>query len=209
MKGSIDMRLLTLLSFATAIVSTYLQAPALAEGPSHEKETAAAWEAFAKGQFPDAIAHADICIREFRGAARRRQAELTDKREVTPNGRVNAQQEKQIFNSGTLNDVATCYYIKGRAADKLGQKDVAAIALAEATKYPAARAWDPKGGWFWSPAEAAQRFLRNPELVDKAPHEIYTADAWAAFERRQYAQAIVHAKNVGRGQELSHFRRQD
>jgi hypothetical protein len=155
---------------STVIVSTGLLTSAAAEKPLHEREAGAAWKAFQKGQFQDAITHAAICIREFRGVAARKQAELKKAGTVVPVGVVDAQQKKLVFANGPLNDVATCYYIKGRAAHKLGQMDVAAVALAEAMKYPQARAWDEKG-WFWSPAEAAQQFLKDPGAADKALHE--------------------------------------
>lgn len=162
---------------------------AFADQPLHEKQTAAAWEAFKKGDHAEAIRRADICIDEFFGVAARRQKELDEKKERVPNGRVNAQQKEEIFKNGVLNDVATCYYIKARAADRLGRKAVADKALAAVAKYPAARAWD-SGGWFWSPSEAAERFRKHPELADMAPHEAYTAEAWNAQKRGAHAKAI-------------------
>lgn len=164
----------------TMFVSTSGQA--LAAQPLHETQTAAAWEAFKTGDYAEAIRRADICIDEFSGSAGRRQKELDEKKEGVPNGRVSDRQKEAIFNNGVLNDVATCYYIKARAADKLGRKAVAARALAAVAKYPAARAWDTRG-WFWSPAEAAERYRKNPELADMSPHEVYTAEAWDAYNR--------------------------
>ncbi len=165
------------------------QPAALAEKPLHEKETAAAWEAFQNGKPEVAIKHAEVCIREFRGAANRRQKEIDESKERIPNGRVNEGQKEAIFKNGPLNDVATCYYVKARAADKLGRKEEAAKALDEAVKYPAARAWDPRG-WFWSPAQAAEVFRTNPDLADKAPHEVYTSLAWAEFNAGRNAKAM-------------------
>src|SRR5947209_16284483 len=142
------------------LASTALAQP---EPPLHEKETTAAWEAYKAGKFAAAIKHADNCITEFHGVAGRRQKELTDKKEVVPNGRVTPAQKDAIHQNGPLNDVAAAYYIKARAADKLGHKAESARALAEAVKYPAARCWDDRG-WFWSPAEAAELFRTNPQL---------------------------------------------
>src|SRR5438270_355496 len=130
--------------------------------PLHEKETALAWEAYAKGDYQEAIKHADVCIQEFRGAAARKQAELDAKKESVPNGGVTDEQRKAVHQNGPINDVAAAYYVKGRSAHKLGQKDEALKAMAAAEKFPAGRAWDPKGPWFWSPAEAAERFRRDP-----------------------------------------------
>jgi hypothetical protein len=163
-----------------------------ADQPLHEKQTAAAWEAFKKADYAEAVRRADICIDEFSGSARRRQKELDEQKERVPSGRGDARQKEAIFRNGTLNDVATCYYIKGRALDKLGRKDDAAKALAAAAQFPAARAWDTRG-WFWAPAEAAERYRKNPDLADKAPHEVYTAEAWDAYNRGAHAKAIEAA----------------
>ena len=159
--------------------------------PLHETETAAAWASLQNQQYQEAVQHADKCIREFFGDAKRKQLRL--EKSAIPLGIVSPEETKRIHLNGTLNDVATCYYIKGRALTELGKKDLAAKSLAEATKYSAARAYDPRG-WFWSPAEAAQLYLTNPELVDKALHEIYTAKAWEAFNAGNYEQAVLHAE---------------
>jgi tetratricopeptide (TPR) repeat protein len=160
--------------------------------PPHEKAVAAAWESFKSGKFDDAIKHSDECIIEFRGAAGRRQKELSEKREEIPDGRVTDQQKKAIHNNGFLNDVATAYYIKARAAHKLKKKEESAKALAEAEKYPAARCWDDKG-FFWSVADAARLFRANPDLADLPLHETLVALAWSAFERGDHAKAIEYA----------------
>lgn len=118
--------------------------------------TTAGWTAFNKGDFVGAIANAEKCIGEFRGAADRKQAEL-EKAKVAPppTGAVSSDEErKTIFARGLLNDVATCFFIKGRSAENLGRKDQARQAYESASKYTYARCWDPKG-WFWSPAEAS------------------------------------------------------
>jgi tetratricopeptide (TPR) repeat protein len=162
------------------------------EDMSGEQQTAAAWDALTRKDYKEAIKRADACIDEFRIEARRRQRELDEQRVHIPSGRVNGKCKEAIVKNGPLNDVATCYYIKGRAADKLGLKAEAADALREAQKYPAGRGWDQRG-WFWTPAEAAQVYVKNPELADKAPHEIYVADAWTAFNANDHAKAIEHA----------------
>jgi tetratricopeptide (TPR) repeat protein len=125
------------------------------EQPLNVQLTAAAWEAFNKGDFERAIATAEKCIGEFRGSADREQAELENaKAPLPPKGKVSDAEKNAIFAKGLLNDVATCFFIKGRSAENLGRKDVAKQAYTMATKYKHARCWDPKG-WFWSPAEAA------------------------------------------------------
>lgn len=160
--------------------------------PLHEKAVASAWESLKNGKFADAIKHSDECIVEFRGAAGRRQKELSEKREEIPEGRVTDQQKKAIQNNAYLNDVATAYFIKARAAHNLKKKEEAAKALAEAEKYPAARCWDDRG-FFWSPAEFARFFRVNPQVADLGFHEALVALAWSAFERGENAKAIEYA----------------
>jgi tetratricopeptide (TPR) repeat protein len=118
--------------------------------------TTAAWDAFNKKDFARAIANADKCISEFRGAADREQNSLEKAGTLSPpTGKVSNEEKTLILSRGLLNDVATCYYIKGRSAQELGRRDEAMDAYKAATKYTYARCWDPQG-WFWAPAEAAQ-----------------------------------------------------
>ena len=64
-----------------------------------------------------------------------------------------------------LNDVGTCYFIQGKAAEE--QKDTpGAIAayqfLVKNLSY--AQCWDPKG-WFWSPGDTAKQRLTELEFA--------------------------------------------
>lgn len=150
--------------FLSVAMSARAQAekPPAADAPKglNEKATAAAWEAFNNNKFEPAITNAELCIEEFRGAANRIQAKLEKEKADIPNGPVTEEQKKKIRENGLLNDVATCYFIKGRAAEKLQRKEDAKKAFQQAKKYSYARAWDP-AGWFWSPAEAASDRLEE------------------------------------------------
>lgn len=167
-------------------------APLLAEGALHETETAAAWEAFQKKDYVEAIRHADICIDEFFGAANRRQKDLDGQKARLPNGKVTQKQKESITSNGVLNDVATCHYIRARSLAMLDRKEEAAAAIQETAKYPGARAWDPRG-WYWSPTEAAEIFLKHPELGDHPFHLVYTTLAWDEFNAKRYVQAAAWA----------------
>jgi len=123
--------------------------------PLNEQATADAWAAYNSGKYQAAITNAEICIEEFRGKASLDESKLEKEKPDLPTGEVSDAVKKQIFANGLLNDVATCYFIKGRAFEKLGRKDDALKAYQATTKFTYARAWDPKG-WFWSPAEAAE-----------------------------------------------------
>ena len=123
--------------------------------------TARAWEAFGKADYESAIRYADKCIEGFGPSADREQAKLeTGPASLPPTGKVSDEERQAILARGVLNDVATCLYIRGRAAEALGQRQQARAAYQKAARYTYARTWDPKG-WFWSPAEAASDRLQE------------------------------------------------
>ena len=123
--------------------------------PLNARLTKEAWDAFNKEKWSAAVSKAEECIAEFRGQADREQEKLQKNgTENPPTGAVPEGERKTILSRGLLNDVATCFFIKGRALEKLGRKEEARQAFQTAAKYTYARCWDPSG-WFWSPAEAA------------------------------------------------------
>jgi tetratricopeptide (TPR) repeat protein len=122
--------------------------------PPNEKATTAAWDALNANKYEEAITNADQCIEEFRGQAVRLQDKLQSQKVEYPTGAVSDDVKKKIFENGLLNDVAACYFIKGKASEKLTRIEDAKKAYTEAKKLTLARVWDPQG-WFWSPAEAA------------------------------------------------------
>jgi tetratricopeptide (TPR) repeat protein len=64
-----------------------------------------------------------------------------------------------IFKYWALNDVGTGLFILGEAYRTAGKKDEAVKVYKKLIdEYSYAQAWDP-GGWFWKPAEAAQKKL--------------------------------------------------
>lgn len=125
------------------------------EQPPNAELTIRAWDAINKGKNEQAIIIAERCINEFHGAADRMQAQLLKDSIPLPSNSGIADNEKQtVLARGLLNDVAACFYIKGRAAENLGIKEEARQAYREAVQYTYARCWDLKG-YFWSPSEAA------------------------------------------------------
>lgn len=144
-----------------AAVTTILGIQTDAETPRNVELTNAAWDAFKHQRYEDAIAAAERCIQRFKKEADKAQAELEQKKaKAPPAGKVNTQQKKAILDQGVLNDVATCYWIKGRSAQLLKRNDDAREAYNATIKYSYARTWDPKG-WFWSPAEDASDRLQD------------------------------------------------
>ncbi len=141
-----------LLVISASIFAARALAP---EQPLNVQLTKQAWDAFNEEDYERAITHADKCINEFRGAADREQKQLEeDHVPLPPKGKVSDQEKEIILARGLLNDVATCFWIKGRSAENLGRIEDARQAYRAVSKYPYARCWDPKG-WFWAPSEAA------------------------------------------------------
>ena len=136
---------------AAPCLGTLLSAQATKRTPVNEAETTRAWEALEKNPRA-AITHADTVIRDFARDANEKQAELASKKAPTPPvGKVDEKARQVIFDNGPLNDVATCYFIKGQALEKLGRTAEAKQAYESACKLTYARTWDPNG-WFWDPA---------------------------------------------------------
>lgn len=152
---------LVLLMPAWAVTAAELSGQNVAETPRNVELTNAAWKAFKDQKYDDAIAATDRCIQRFKKEADQGQTELEQKKaKPQPTGKVSPEQKKAIFDQGLLNDVATCYWIKGRSAQLLKRNDVAREAYKATIRYSYARTWDAKG-WFWSPAEDASDRLQD------------------------------------------------
>lgn len=118
--------------------------------------TTAAWQALNDRDYEKAVLKARACIGEFQSAADKTQQKLESQGAPSPRtGKPLTEEEKQVILArGLLNDVATSFYIVGRAKENLGHLEDAKQAYRQAGRYSYARTWDPKG-WFWSPAESA------------------------------------------------------
>ena len=127
----------------------------------NEQLTAAAWKALEKGNFLEAVSNADKCIASFEASAEKRQNQLKSAGANVPNGVVTESEKKSVHKNGLLNDVATSYFIKGKAFEALNEKDAAIAAYEAAATLTFARTWDPEGPWFWSPAEGAAERLET------------------------------------------------
>jgi len=127
----------------------------------NEQLTAEAWKALEKKAMREAIAKADKCIESFEASAMKIQKQLEKARARVPKGEATEDEKKVVHQNGLLNDVATCYFIKGKAHEGLNEKDAAIAAYKTAAKLTYARTWDPAGPWFWSPADAATERLEE------------------------------------------------
>jgi hypothetical protein len=125
--------------------------------------TTCAWNLLNEGRYEETIIVAKECIDTFEGQALREQQEFTASGSPTPPiGAVSEEEKNKILPRGALNDVATCYFIKGQALEKSNRISEAKEAYRGAQQFPDARTWDP-AGFFWSPAQAASdRLARLP-----------------------------------------------
>lgn len=116
----------------------------------------AAWNAFNNNQFTEAISFAQEVINRWEGEAIKQQASLT---QAPPIGVPAGEEEKKaILSNWALNDVAAAYFVKAWSFEKLGKPNEAKAAYYKVLEFSYGRCWDPQG-WFWSPAEEAQRRL--------------------------------------------------
>jgi hypothetical protein len=120
-----------------------------------EAFTTAAWQAYLRKDFAEAIELSQECIRRWEAEAIEQQAAL-DK--APPIGTVTNEQKDTVFSYASLNDVGTSYYIIAISMEELGKIDEAKAAYAAVIELPYARCWDPQG-WFWSPAQVAKQNL--------------------------------------------------
>jgi predicted negative regulator of RcsB-dependent stress response len=111
--------------------------------------TQKAWQARDSDELNNALVYVDKCIELYEAEALSMQASLTTFPATEP--------KENVFTYWALNDVGTCYFIKGEILLKQNQHAAARAAfekLVEQLGY--AQCWDPRG-WFWKPAEAAKQ----------------------------------------------------
>lgn len=102
------------------------------------------WDALGEGKYEHVLKYTEKCAELYEEKAKEMQASLDKKPSA-----------KDVNDYWALNDVGTCYFIRGEALTKMKREKEALAAymvLAEDLYY--AQAWDPKG-WYWSPVDAA------------------------------------------------------
>jgi tetratricopeptide (TPR) repeat protein len=114
------------------------------------------WDALGEGQYENAVKYTEKCVELYSDEARQMQGSLSAK---APKDRVH--------DYWALNDVGTCYFIRGEALLKLKKDDEALAAYKTlVSDFYYAQAWDPKG-WFWAPADAAAQKIEVIEARQK------------------------------------------
>lgn len=116
-----------------------------------------AWDALGEGEYADAVKFTEKCAELYEEEARKMQAALSAKPSIDV-----------VNDYWALNDVGTCYFIRGEALLKLRKKTeaLAAFKVVRDDLYYA-QAWDPKG-WHWSPSDAAYPKISMIEAQTKA-----------------------------------------
>jgi hypothetical protein len=111
--------------------------------------TQKAWDALGSGALDNALIYVDKCIALYEAEALSMQAALTTFPATEP--------KENVFTYWALNDVGTCYFIKGEILLKQNQPAAARAAFEKLVQQLGyAQCWDPRG-WFWKPAEAAKQ----------------------------------------------------
>jgi len=110
------------------------------------------WAILGKRQFAEVYQIADSCIAEFSDTAKASAKSLT--------GFPSKGEEDQYE---IMNDVATCYFIKGEALMRDGKIEEAKDTFKEViSEYPFAQSFDPRG-WYWSIKEKSEITLNKLE----------------------------------------------
>jgi hypothetical protein len=126
--------------------------------------TTQAWTALNQSEYVLAITITNECINGFENVALQLQREFTESGSPPPPiGQASEEAKWEIFARGVLNNVAACYYIQGLAEENLGRIAQARSAYRSVLRFPDARAYDPKDGSFWSPAQVAAEWLAKPQ----------------------------------------------
>ncbi|OGX26728.1 MAG: hypothetical protein A2787_05390 [Omnitrophica WOR_2 bacterium RIFCSPHIGHO2_01_FULL_48_9] len=114
--------------------------------------TAKAWQAFKENDLDLVKKYVGKCLELYEGKAKEMQASLD----------AYAWESKdKVFSYWALNDVGTSLYILGKAYEDAGKAEEANKSYERLVKeFKFAQCWDP-GGWFWKPAEDAEKRLQK------------------------------------------------
>lgn len=120
---------------------------------SSETLTTKAWEALTSKNYALVDAYTSRCIELYADKAAEMQAKLT-----------NFAPTETASTLWALNDVGTCYYIRGQAFEAQGKNKEALAAYRKLVDdFGFAQTWDTKG-WFWQPAGAAKQRVQVLEF---------------------------------------------
>lgn len=150
-----------------------------------------AWQAWDVKDYDAVYAYTNKCIELYKGKALVMGATLTD-----------YPAKGTEFDFWALNDVATCYFIKGQALKDQGKLDEAKRAFNTVIKdFPYAQCWDPKG-FFWKVAQGAKDQLNLIELKEQGKDYDFgdytsmtlAVNAWGCLDKKDYAGVEIYTR---------------
>ncbi len=148
--------------------------------------TVKAWNALGTGDYAAVNAYTSKCIELYEAKAKDQQAALKD---FAP--------KETTFDQWALNDVATCHFIRGKAAVAQGKTAEAKSAFERViNELGYAQCWDPKG-WFWKVAEGAKdqlAVLGTSYDFGDYTSETLTVKSWKALEVKDYQGVMIYTK---------------
>lgn len=116
------------------------------------KYVSEAWAELGQRNFDKVMEITDKCIENYSEKANKQASQLNAFPEEGKEDKYQA-----------MNDVATCYFIRGEAYMRQEQKEKSKEVFSMIIeKYPYAQAWDPRG-WFWSLKEKSEITLKKLE----------------------------------------------
>ncbi len=132
--------------------------------PLHTQIANVGWEAIGGGDHTMAISITEVCISSYENEAIQiQQGLLASGKPSPPIGTASDDERRDIFSYGLLNDLASCYWIRGHALEKLHRISEARQAYTRTQQFTYARVWDPTTEVFWSPAQnATERLSKLP-----------------------------------------------
>jgi hypothetical protein len=120
-----------------------------------------AWRGLTSGDDAAAMRAADDCIREFGQQARAQQNEAERRGLPLPGiGTLSPTEVRQMAAHRILNNVAGCYYVKAKVAERSGRPREAREQYRIVQSLTYGRVWNDEG-FFWSPAAGAAEALRT------------------------------------------------
>lgn len=126
---------------------------------SSQTLTTKAWEALGRGDHKGVELYTKKCIELYEDRARAQQASLTDFVDWRKEGK------EKVFSHWALNDVATCYFIRGESWMAQSRYDKALEVFELILEdFPYAQCWDPKG-WFWKVAAGARERINKISVL--------------------------------------------
>ena len=153
---------------------------------SSETLTTKAWKALDAGDDAAVEAYTTKCLSLYEPQAVQQQASLTD---FAP--------KEKTFTYWALNDVATCYFILGKARLAQGRVKEAQDAFNTVIeRFSFAQCWDPKG-WFWKVAEGASDKLSTigtPYDFGDYTSQTLTVKAWEALGTNDHKGVEIYTK---------------